>query len=62
MRTKQPLVPMVAGLYWPLARHSIPDETVNILDCLDLRLDNTHALHITATVTVSSNGLYFMTQ
>jgi hypothetical protein len=62
MRTKQSVALMIASFYRPLARHGIPDETVNILDCLDLRLDNTHALHITATVTVSSNGLYFMTQ
>ena len=39
---------LIASFYRPLARHGIPDETVDIFDCLDIRPDSTHAIHITA--------------
>ena len=39
---KQPIAPMIAGFYRLFGRHCNPDEPVNILDGLDLRLNDPH--------------------
>jgi hypothetical protein len=39
---------MVGGANRPLANHGRPDQSINVLDCLDLRLDDAHPSTIPA--------------
>jgi hypothetical protein len=40
--TKQSIPALIVGLDWLFIRHGSPDESINLLYCLDLRPDNTH--------------------
>ena len=42
VRTKQAKPLVVDGFYWLFVRYSRPDQLINVLNCLDLCLDNTH--------------------
>ncbi len=48
VRTKQPGPPMILTFDRTPARNGSPDQTINVLHRLDLRLNNTHDRHLTA--------------
>jgi hypothetical protein len=41
--TEPPIMAVVDGAKRTLAHHGRPDQSINVLDRLDLRLDNTHS-------------------
>src|SRR5215203_3059983 len=48
VRAKQSWESVIAGGYPAPVRYSSPDQPINLFHCLDLRLYNTHQLHVTA--------------
>ena len=47
VRTEPPIAAVIDGSNRTFANHGRPDQSINVLDRLDLRLDNTHLLHDT---------------
>src|SRR5215472_12254315 len=48
--TKQPRPSMILAFDGTPCRRGTPDQMVDVLNCLDLRLNNSHVRHLTAEV------------
>jgi len=48
VRAKQPWESVIAGRHRAPVCHGSPDQPINFLHCLNLRLNNTHNFHVTA--------------
>jgi hypothetical protein len=56
VRAEPPFATVINGSNRTFANHGRPDQSINLLDRLDLRLDNTHLLHDTRLLRASSTG------
>jgi hypothetical protein len=57
VRAEPPIAAVIDGSNWTFGNHGSPDQSINILDRLDLGLNNTHPPNTIPAVAVIINGI-----